>query len=497
MLHLARALLLADAVTPDALAEALVLAATQGTSLPRGLIGAHAIDGARLEQFLETYHEGAAAPLLVRVTPLRELAASLPPGLCERLQAVPVRRDPLTGMVDVAVVDARDAHASREVAHFLKAPVRTVRTSLGAMEAALVQVHAERVRGMRALAPPMGLAAAFGARPSTPSTPEVEVAIPLTRRNTQSMGAAVPAARPAAPDLRSAELQPEIQIGVLMPDGEPVLDLRKRKLAAPPTVRGPFTAEAPPLPPPAPTAPAPAPPPPVPAAPAPVRAPAPLPLRAPTPVAAPAPAPPLARPAPVAAPTLAPTPPRAPSPSLTPARAPSLAPPARVPTNPPPRPAAVDSRFVLAEMATATDRDQILELLITGARVVAHQVAVLAVRKDALTGWACSPEFANRDAMRAVKLPNTAPTILHEALDQVGVRLARLPKDERHAPLLAVMDSAPPSEVALVAVQAAGKPVAILLAHDLNDARESSDRLAELARGAGAAFERLLRERRK
>src|ERR1700722_10696954 len=98
VLHLARALLLAEAVTPEALAEALVLAATQGTSLPRGLIGAHAIDSAQLEQFFETYHEGSSAPVLLRVTPLRELAANLPPGLCERLQAVPVRRDPLTSV---------------------------------------------------------------------------------------------------------------------------------------------------------------------------------------------------------------------------------------------------------------------------------------------------------------------------------------------------------------------------------------------------------------
>jgi hypothetical protein len=148
-------------------------------------------------------------------------------------------------------------------------------------------------------------------------------------------------------------------------------------------------------------------------------------------------------------------------------------------------------------MATATDRDGILDLLVEGARAVARQIAVLAVRKDALTGWACSPEFANRDAMRGVRLPNTAPTILHEALDHAGSRLARLPKDERHAPLLGVMDSAPPSEVALVAVHAAGKPVAIVLAHDLLDVRESPDRIVELTRGAGAALERLLRERRK
>jgi hypothetical protein len=152
---------------------------------------------------------------------------------------------------------------------------------------------------------------------------------------------------------------------------------------------------------------------------------------------------------------------------------------------------------VLAEMAVADDRDRILELLVTGARSVARQVAVLAVRKDALTGWACSPEFANRDAMRGVRLPNTSPTILHEALEHAGARLARLPKDERHAPLLAVMDSAPPSEVALIAVHAAGKAVAVVLAHDLSDLRDSPERIVELSKGAGEALERLLRERRK
>jgi len=148
-------------------------------------------------------------------------------------------------------------------------------------------------------------------------------------------------------------------------------------------------------------------------------------------------------------------------------------------------------------MAIAEDRDRILDLLVTGARAVARQVAVLAVRKDALTGWACSPEFAHHDAIRSVRLPNASPTILHEALERPGARFARLPKDERHAPLLAVMDSAPPSDVALVAVHAAGKPVAVVVAHDLTDISASSERIVELARGAGAALERLLRERRK
>ena len=96
-----------------------------------------------------------------------------------------------------------------------------------------------------------------------------------------------------------------------------------------------------------------------------------------------------------------------------------------------------------------------------------------------------------------MRLPNTAPTILHEALEDPGPRLVRLPKDEKHAPLMAIMDSAPPAEVALVAIQAAGKPVAVILASDLVEPEASPGKMLELARAAGEALERLLRDRRK
>src|SRR5271170_293013 len=136
---LARSLLLADAVTPDALAQALLVAATRGTSLVRALLATRAIDPLRLEQQLER----GDAPYMRHVAPVMALVQHLPPGLCERLLALPVRRDPRTGTIDVAVVDARDPHPVEEVAHWLKAPVRMVRTSMASMDGALRRIHAK------------------------------------------------------------------------------------------------------------------------------------------------------------------------------------------------------------------------------------------------------------------------------------------------------------------------------------------------------------------
>src|SRR6202035_2024957 len=148
---LARSLLLADAVTPDALAQALLVSATRGTSLVRALLATRAIDPLRLEQQLER----GDAPYMRHVAPVMALVQHLPPGLCERLLALPVRRDPRTGTIDVAVVDARDPHAVEEISHWLSAPVRMVRTSMASMDGALRRIHSKPEQGMRTLAAPI------------------------------------------------------------------------------------------------------------------------------------------------------------------------------------------------------------------------------------------------------------------------------------------------------------------------------------------------------
>jgi hypothetical protein len=200
---LARSLLLADAVTAEALAKALLVSATRGTSLVRALLTTRAIDAARLEQQLDR----GGAPYMRHVAPVMSLVQQLPPGLCERLLALPVRRDPRTGTVDVAVVDARDPHPVQEVAHWLRAPVRMVRTSLAAMDVALRRLDEKAEPGVRPLA--------------APGTPDEDFPIPLKRRSSF--------APTTVGDFGPPTVERETQS-----EADPVLDLRRRKPSIPP-----------------------------------------------------------------------------------------------------------------------------------------------------------------------------------------------------------------------------------------------------------------------
>jgi type II secretion system (T2SS) protein E len=383
-LALARSLLLAEAVTPEALADALLLSATHGISLVRALLATGAMQHSRLEEHLER----GEAPYRSSVVPERSLMHDLPAGLSERLLALPVGHDPLTGAVDVAVVDACDPHPAREVGHWLNAPVRTVRTSLSSLDAALQRIRTPPEGGLHALAPPIWM-------PSPSDPPRAAVNTPAHGFNAP-VDPNIPFAltRKSLPPRSKASLPPGTETS-----GQPV------------TQRGPFGH-------------------------------------------------PVARSSPVHATLLA-----------------NVAP-------------------ILDQIREAHDRDAILELVVVGARTVAHRAAVLAVRNGALIGWTCSPELAERADLRKVRLSATG-TALSPALDHDGARLVRIPFDTTHAPLLWVMNTPPRAQVALVAVRVEGKPVALVLADDLREPLLAARRLEEIARVAGAAIAEVLRRRRK
>jgi hypothetical protein len=442
---LARSLLLADAVKPEALAEALLVSATRGTSLVRALLAARAIDPARLDQHLER----GDVPTMRHVVPVLSLVQQLPSELCDRLLALPVRQDPLTNTVDVAVVDARDTHAVEEMAYWLRAPVRMVRTSLVAMESALRQLHARPDAGMKPLAPPIwvpspmpssgpdpkreraatpmyGTRAADGQGPTIShvsnsanhSSPDIapgpladvadDIPIPLRRKSIAPVPILeVSAPPPAARNSSGAE-----------PYTDPILDLRRMKSVAPPEPAG----DAVP-------------------------------------------------PAPIT--TRGPFSPGAPWPPFG------------------------DVSPTLEAIRSAADRDTILELLVSGIRPAAARVAVLAVKRDLLIGWTCSPEMGDRTALRTARMQAPADSVLSAALATDDAMLARIPKDAAHAPLLAAMHSPPRGEVALVSVRVEGKPVALVVVDELGDSMAVTKRMQELAHAAAEALGRLLRERRK
>jgi hypothetical protein len=80
---------------------------------------------------------------MVRASP--ELAGDLPAGLCERLVAVPVHRDPRSGRVDVAAADAFDPHVQSEFSFHLQAPVRVLRARYAAVQVALTALRSTRI----------------------------------------------------------------------------------------------------------------------------------------------------------------------------------------------------------------------------------------------------------------------------------------------------------------------------------------------------------------
>jgi hypothetical protein len=420
-LALARSLLLADAVTPQALGQALLVSATRGTSLVRALLATRAIDAGRLEQQLEQ----GDAPTMRHVAPVMSLVQHLPPGLCERLLALPVRRDPRTGTIDVAVVDARDPHPVEEIGHWLRAPVRMVRTSLASMEAALRRIHEKPEHGVRTLAAPIWVPAVAEPPQDMSRTPaygspamlldESELKDDLDDSSPTDVGDF-----PVEPDIpfsltrRSVAPVSIIELGPpaierdAHSEGDPVLDLRRRK-------------------------------------------------------------PSVAPPAPSVAP-LAPNAPRHPFP---------------------------DVRPILEAIRDSNDRDTILELLVAGARTAARKVAVLAVKREAVVGWTCSPELGDRSTLRQARVSVNMSDVLAEALGSDVARLVRIPKDAAHAPLLSAMAAAPRGEVALAAVKVDGKAIALLFADELGDTLVATRRMEELARVAGESLGRLLRVKRR
>lgn len=142
--ELTKALLLEEAASQKGIAEALFVSVTDGIALVQALTETRAIS----PEVLARYLARSEAPFLRHVAPLVEVLDRLPPGLCARLLALPVRRDAITGTIDVVVADPGDEHPGQEIAYHLGAPVRLVRAAPAAIEEAL-----RRLRRSQAPAP--------------------------------------------------------------------------------------------------------------------------------------------------------------------------------------------------------------------------------------------------------------------------------------------------------------------------------------------------------
>ena len=440
--ELGRALLLTEAISPEGLGQALLSCARERVSLVRAILSTGAMTHERLEAELSR----AETPSMRAVAPARELMARLPPELCVRLCVVPIRRDPQTGTIDVAVPDTRDAHGATEIGHILGAPVRVVRAPLGAIERAIAETepqlaHARRTGntppwGTTPVAPrPPAVAVAPVlqlTRQSTPVPPTWDIPIPLTRRSIHPE-APTPSQRPALM-LVEPEPVPEFETGDSLSDAlENALD-RVIFLREPTTLIPPPAESVPP--------------------------------------------PPNTEPRP---PTFGSIPPPPATPVIS------------RHSEPPPPGFYADAGAVFAAMRAARDRDEVLTLLLAGTRHVAHRVALFIVKREEFIGWSCSPELGDATELHAVSIPTGIPSILSYAATH-GAYLGPLHASEAHAQLMRVM-GATSKDIAVASVQVFGRATVMVLADELGETMIATRRMEELARAAGDALARIVKGR--
>jgi hypothetical protein len=516
--ELTKALLLEEVASEGAIAEALFASVTGGVPLVQSLVEARAVS----PEVLGRYLARTEAPYLRQVVPLVDLVDRLPPGLCARLLVIPVRRDGITGTIDVVVADTGDPHPAKEVAFHLGAPVRVVRATAASIEEALRRLRSRSIppsvhseprdgRDMRddermydsrpraapsaspfkggTLPPPapslrLGYSghAALDAmtsealRPSrvpvserqahvVPSNPNAYAAASVQRRSQVTPPWGTPVHHATSDD--SPSEHPTSGLGSEIP-----IPLTRRTFTA---VSG-GTQRPPPLINPADSA---------------------LGegyavdpghfrqivevnerMRSNDPGAAAAAAAQAARHMPV--PSFIPGPPPMPGGGTFGAYAPQVS--------------VADIGGILAALRAAGSRDEVLELVLTGARIVALRVALFVVKRGGYLGWACTPEFADRASLQSILVPLESPSVFDEAVRD-GLYLGPIRHDDVHASLLHVMRGAS-RDVAVVPIRVSGKTAVVLMADELGDTMLATRRLEELSRAAGDAFARIVRMRR-
>jgi type II secretion system (T2SS) protein E len=430
--------------------------------LDLGLVPARAVD----EEF-----ERAQFKVLRRVSPHPELVGRLPPGLCHRLWAVPLRQVP-AGPVDVAAIDPFDRSVAAEMSFHLEALVRVVRAPLEAMAEALRSLPGAdgsapvRSHGTR-LTPPYVDPPPGGASPSLPRWGSLSSAPPIPlvrpRLSTGPEGPAFPPP-PAVPSVSWGASSGERAASEA--GAEPASAAASAEGPSATTPSGGARS-----------------------------------LTTPSGGARS-----LTTPSGGARSLTTPsggarslTTPSGGARSLTTPSggARSLTTPsggARSPTAPSARVAGeplADIGSCLSALRLARSRDEVVEHLVAGLRTVARRVGIFAVRQGEFRGWQCNEGLGDPTAFRKVVISSSVPSVFATAA-AVGHYLGPVPRTPSHEALLGVMGGEA-GEVAVMPVVVGGRVVLFLMLDDVGDSMLATRRAEDLGRLAGEVLGRLVR----
>lgn len=171
--------LLALGVPRPELEAALFVSVVRGVAIARALVDR----GVLTERVLEEDLARAQGFALEQVTSAEELTLRLPPSMCRRLGAIPIRLDAFANVAEVAAIDAQDPHVQAEFAFHLGLEVRVVRATMSAIEAEIRRIELGDATAAPARVRRRTPAFPHGApKSSMPPPPMEEIPIPLVRR---------------------------------------------------------------------------------------------------------------------------------------------------------------------------------------------------------------------------------------------------------------------------------------------------------------------------
>jgi hypothetical protein len=150
-------------------------------------------------------------------------------------------------------------------------------------------------------------------------------------------------------------------------------------------------------------------------------------------------------------------------------------------------------KAALAELAGATRPDEVIAALVHGLEALATRVLVLAIRAGKYEARAGSAGLGDPDRLRMLRLDANVSSVLETAVAE-GYYLGLMPHTQIHDRLRELFGD---GEVYVARIDVSERPALLFVMAGLETAFGATRRADELARAAGRALERIVRERKR
>jgi hypothetical protein len=150
-------------------------------------------------------------------------------------------------------------------------------------------------------------------------------------------------------------------------------------------------------------------------------------------------------------------------------------------------------KAALSRLEHASGADQVIAALVHGLEALATRVLVLAVRAGKYEARAGSAGLGDPERLRMLRLEADVPSVL-EAAAADGYYLGLMPHTTIHEQLRELFGD---GEIYVARIDVSDRPALLFVMAGLETAFGATRRADELARAAGAALERIVRERKR